>query len=66
MKKMDKQLTVPEWVLIVQSKMPQMLPNLPAQFVCPSPKVQDFNEDKASWASVVHGYKRLQSRIYID
>ena len=36
-----KGLTVQKWVLIVQPKMPQ---NIPAQFVCPSPKVWDFNE----------------------
>ena len=38
---MNKGLTVPKWVL----KIPQ---NLSAQFVCPSPKVWDFNEKKAS------------------
>ena len=30
--------------------MPQ---NLSAQFVCPSPKVLDFNEKRLHWASVV-------------
>ena len=51
MEKMDKGLTVPKWVLIVQPKMPQ---NLSAQFVCPSPKVLDFNKKKMRhWASVV-------------
>ena len=30
--------------------MPQ---NLSAQFVCPSPKVLDFNEERLHWASVV-------------
>ena len=33
---------------------PQMPKNLPAQFVCPSPKVLDFNEKRHHWASVVH------------
>ena len=32
--------------------MPQ---NLSAQFVCPNPKVLDFNEKRLHWASVVHG-----------
>ena len=48
MENMDKGLTVPKWVLIVQPKIPQMPQNLSAQFVCPSPKVLDFNENKAS------------------
>ena len=53
MKNMDKELTVPKWVLINQSKIPQMPQNLSAQFVCPSPKVLDFNEKRLQWASVV-------------
>ncbi len=44
MENIDKGLTVPKWVLIVGPKTPQMPQNLPAQFVCPSPKVLDFNE----------------------
>ena len=48
MENMDKELTVPKWVLIVQPKLPQMPQNLSAQFVCPSPKVLDFNEKKTS------------------
>ena len=46
MKNMDKGLTVPKWVLIVWPKIPQMPQNLSAQFVCPSPKVLDFNEKR--------------------
>ena len=46
-------LTVPKWVLIVRPKIPQMPQNLSAQFVCPSPKVLDFNEKRLHWASVV-------------
>ena len=34
--------------------MPQ---NLSAQFVCPSPKVLDFNEKRLHWASVVRASK---------
>jgi hypothetical protein len=41
---MDKGLTVPKWVLIVLPKNTQMTQNLSAQFVCPSPKVWDFNK----------------------
>ena len=48
MENMDKGLTVPKWVLLVWPKIPQMLQNLSAQFVCLSPKVLDFNEKKAS------------------
>ena len=46
---MDKGLTVPKWVLIVQPKTTQMLQNLSAQFVFPSPKVLDFNEKRLHW-----------------
>ena len=53
MENMDKGLTVPKWVLIVRPKIPQMPQNLSAQFVCPSPKVLDFNEKRLHWASVV-------------
>ena len=41
MENMEK--AVPKWVLIVWPKIPQMRQNLSAQFVCPSPKVLDFN-----------------------
>ena len=39
---MGKGLTLPKWGLIVRPKIP---PN--AQFVCPSPKVLDFNEKRS-------------------
>ena len=45
---MEKGLIVPKWVLTVQPKISQMSRNLSAQFVCPSPKVWDFNQKKAS------------------
>ena len=50
MENMDKGLTAlyPKWVLIVWPKIPQMPQNLSAQFVCPSPKVLDFNKKGAS------------------
>ena len=53
MESMDKGLTVPKLVLIVWPKIPQMPQNLSAQFVCPSPKVLDFNEKRLHWVSVV-------------
>ena len=49
MENRDKGLTEPKWV----PKIPQMPQNLSAQFVCPSPKVLDFNEKRLHWASVV-------------
>ena len=53
MENMDKELTVPKWVVIVRAKIPQMPQSLSAQFVCPTPKVLDFNEMMMHWASVV-------------
>ena len=35
--------------------------NLSDQFVCPSPKVLDFNEKRLHWASVVRESDNLQS-----
>ena len=46
MENMGKGLT--QWVLIVHPKIPQIPQNVSAQFVCPNPKVLDFNEKKAS------------------
>jgi hypothetical protein len=57
MENMDKGLTAPKWVLIVWPKIPQMPQNLSAQFVCPSPKVLDFNEKRLHWAYVVRAQK---------
>ena len=45
---MDKGLNAPNWVLTVWPKIPKILQNLSAQFLCPSPKVLDFNEKNAS------------------
>jgi hypothetical protein len=47
MENMDKELTVPKWVLIVWPKIPQMPQNLSAQFV---PQVQKF------WISMKKGF----------
>ena len=59
MENMDKGLTVPKWVLIVCPKIPQIPQFLSAQFVCPSPKVLDFNEKRLHWASVVRVRKHI-------
>ena len=53
MENMDKELTVPKWVLINGPKIPQMPQNLSAQIVGPSPKVWDFDENRLHCASVV-------------
>ena len=42
--------------------MPQ---NLSTQFVCPSPKVCDFNEKRLHWASVVRGLIKIVRSICI-
>ena len=44
---MDKGLTVLKWVLIVGPKIPQKPKNLSIPFVCPSPKLLNFDK-KAS------------------
>ena len=61
MENIDKGLTVPKWVLIVRPKIPQMLQDLSAQFVCPSLKVLDFNDKKIYWASVVSVFLLLSN-----
>jgi hypothetical protein len=53
MENMDKGITVPKWVLINWTKIPQMPQNLSAQIVFPSQKVWDFDEKRLHWASVV-------------
>ena len=55
MENMDKGLTVLKCVLLVWLKIPQTPQNLFAQFVCPSPKVLDFNEKRLHWTFVVRG-----------
>ena len=61
---MDKGLTLPKWVLIDWPKIPQKPQNLSAQFVCPSPKVLDFNDKRLYWASVVEIF--LLCTYYFD
>ena len=52
---MDKGLTVPKWVLMNCSKIPQMPQNLSTQIVCSNPQVWDFDEKMLYWASIVRG-----------
>ena len=59
MENMDKEHTVPKWGLIVRPKLPQMPPNISAQFVCPSPNVLNIVEKRLHWASVVRGKEDL-------
>ena len=66
MENIDKGLTVPKWVLIVWTKIPQMPQNSSAQFVCPSPKCLDFNAKRLHWASVVRVlfYQQFQEILF--
>ena len=67
MDNMDKELTVPKWVLINRPKIPQ---NLSAQIVCPSPKFWDFDEKRLHWTSVVRAStivsRHLESHFYFS
>ena len=47
MENMDKGLTVPKWVIIVWPKVTQMPQIFSAQFVCPSPKIWDFERSRS-------------------
>jgi hypothetical protein len=53
MEKMNKGITVPKWMLIVQPKIPQMPQNLSAQFVCPAQKFWISMKKRLHWASIV-------------
>ena len=48
-----------KWVLIVRPKISQMIRNSFVQFVCPSPKVWNFNEKKGFighlWSKAIKG-----------
>jgi hypothetical protein len=63
MENMDNGLTVPKWVLINPPKIPQMPQNISVQFVCPSPKVWDFDEKRLHRASVVRGVGPIWSNF---
>ena len=60
---MDKGLIVPKQAPIVWQNIPQMPQTLSAQFVCPNPKVQNFNEERLHWASVVRDPKYSNNGI---
>ena len=47
-KNLEKGLTVSKWLLINRPKIPQMPQKCSAQFVCPSPKVWDFQKKRNS------------------
>ena len=67
MENMDKgRLTVPKWVLIVPQKYSQMPQNLSVQFVCPSPKVLNFIENRLHWASEVRDGKGSWNGVVDD
>ena len=53
MQNMGKELTLPNWVLMVRPKISQMPQNISAQFICL--KVLDFSKKRLFWASVVCG-----------
>ena len=59
MENMDKELTVPKWLLINLPKIPKMPKSLSAQFVCPSPKVLNIVEKRLHRVSVARGLKAL-------
>ena len=59
---MDKGLTVPKLGADSLAENTQIPENLSAQFVCPSPKVLDFNEKRLHLASVV----RAPMHAFID
>ena len=63
MENMEKGLTVPKWVLINRSKIPQMPQNFSTQIVCPSPKVWNFDEKRLYWASVVRVYQHYNRDV---
>ena len=60
MENMDKGLTVPKLGADSLAENTQMPHNLSAQFICPSPKILDFNEKRLHWASVVRGERHAQ------
>ena len=61
MENMVKESTTPKWVLIVWPKLPLTPQNLSSLFVCPSPKILDFNEKR-----LIHSVTRLISGVILD
>ena len=64
MENMDKELTVPKWVLINWPIIRQIPQNLSGQIVCPRQKVWDFDEKRLHWASAVRDIGALE-RIHM-
>ena len=65
----NKRLTVPKWVLINCSKIPQITQNSSTDIVGQNPKVQDFDEKRLHWVSEVCGGTEIwfaQRRYYIS
>ena len=62
MENMDKGLTVPKWVQINRLKIPKIPQKFSAQFVCPSPKVWDF--DKRGFIDRL--LSKLWSKVYTN
>ena len=54
MENMDKELTVPKWVLIIRPKIPQMPQKFSAQNVCPG-----VLKKSSLWVSVVRAVTDL-------
>ena len=59
MENIDKELTVPKWVLLNGSKIPKMPQNVSTSIVCPIPKVWYFNEKRLHLASIVRAVDLL-------
>ena len=47
MENIEEQATVPKWVQINQPEIPPKPPNLSTLFVCPSPKIWNFDKKAA-------------------
>ena len=65
MENIDKELTVPKWVLIVQPKIPQMPQNISAQNVCQTQKFEIFEEKlslgvRSTWPNSKNVWSYLQ------
>ena len=59
MENIDKELTVPKWVLLNGSKIPKMPQNVSTSIVCPIPKVWYFDEKRLHLASIVRAVDLL-------
>ena len=57
---MDKGFTVPKW-----AGADSFAENTP-KFICPSPKVWDFNEKRLHWASLVRDRNQKITSISIE